>query len=311
MENKRRLGKSNLMLSPVGLGCWQFDSKGYFEKPSGAVIQGIVNTSVKSGVNWFDTAERYGNSEQMLSTVLYYFKTPGSEINIATKWWPMFRTAKNISKTIHDRINNLHPYPISLYQVHNPLSFSSIEKQMQEMSLLWIKGMIKNVGVCNFSAKQMRIAQDVLSWWGIPLASNQVRYNLIDRGIETNGVLDTAKELGISIIASSPLAQGILTGKFHKNPEKLDGVGLRKHSDKFNLTELKKCGKLISLIGVLAVKYDVTSSQIALNWLINKGVFVIPGATTVKQAEENAGSMNFTLSKLDMEMLDRESKIFT
>jgi aryl-alcohol dehydrogenase-like predicted oxidoreductase len=182
---------------------------------------------------------------------------------------------------------------------------------MDNMASLWIKGMIKNVGVCNFSAKQMRVAWEALSWYGIPLASNQVRYNLIDRRIETNGVLDTAKELGVSIIASSPLAQGILTGKFHKNPEKLDGVGLRKYSDKFSQTELKKCEKLISLIGSLAVKYNVTSSQVALNWLIGKGVFVIPGATTVKQAEENAGAMNFTLSKWDMGILDRESKIFT
>ncbi len=310
LTNLRRLGKSELMLSPVGLGCWQFGGDGYFERPTGDVIQGIIDTSVRSGINWFDTAERYGNSEQILSTILYYFKKTDSDVKIATKWWPMFRTAKNISKTIHDRINNLYPYPISLYQVHNPLSFSNIEKQMQEMSLLWIKGMIKNVGVCNFSAKQMRIAQNVLSWWGIPLASNQVRYSLIDRGIETNGVLDTAKELGISIIASSPLAQGILTGRFHKNPEKLDGVGLRKYSDKFSQTELKKCKDLINIIYYLSTKYNVTSSQVALNWLINKGVFVIPGATTVKQAEENAGTMNFTLSKWDMGILDRESNIF-
>jgi diketogulonate reductase-like aldo/keto reductase len=85
---------------------------------------------------------------------------------------------------------------------------------------------------------------------------------------------------------------------------------MRKYSDKFSQTELKRCENLIYLINRLSDRYRVTNSQIALNWLISNGVFVIPGATTVKQAEENAGSMNFTLSKWDMGILDRESNIF-
>jgi len=309
--NLRKLGKSDLILSPVGLGCWQFDSKGYFEKPSNTVIRSIIHTSLISGVNWFDTAEHYGNSEQELSYNLYHCGyVNDNDIKIATKWWPVFRTAKNIRNSIHDRINKLYPYPITLYQVHNPLSFSSIESQMKEMAKLIWKGMVRHVGVCNFSAKQMRTAWKALKEHDVPLVSNQVRYNLVDRSIETNGVLETANELGISIIASSPLAQGILTGKFHDDPGKIESAGMRKYSDKFSQTELKKCKKLIYFLNQLAMDYDVTCSQIALNWLINKGVFVIPGATTIKQATENANAMYFKLSRWEMDLLNEESNIF-
>jgi aryl-alcohol dehydrogenase-like predicted oxidoreductase len=232
------------------------------------------------------------------------------DVKIATKWWPLFRTSRNIRNSIHDRINRLYPYPITLYQVHNPLSFSSIEKQMKEMAKLVWKGMVRHVGVCNFSAKQMRTAWKALKEHDIPLVSNQVRYNLIDRSIETNGVLETANELGISIIASSPLAQGILTGKFHDDPGKIESSGMRKYSDKFSQTELKRCENLIYLINRLSDRYRVTNSQIALNWLISNGVFAIPGATTIKQATENANAMYFKLSIWEMNLLDRESNIF-
>jgi aryl-alcohol dehydrogenase-like predicted oxidoreductase len=159
----------------------------------------------------------------------------------------------------------------------------------------------------------MKNAWEALDKKGIPLASNQVLYSLLNRKIESNGVMEMAKKLGISIIAYSPLAQGLVTGKFHDNPELLKNIGFRKYSSQFKPKGLEKSLPLVKLVQKLAVKYDVTPSQIALNWLIHfhgNTVVAIPGATKEIHAKENTGAMSFKLSKEDMARLDKESSIF-
>ena len=148
---------------------------------------------------------------------------------------------------------------------------------------------------------------------GINLVSNQVPYSLLNRKIETNGVLETAKELGITIIAYSPLAQGMVTGKFHDNPELLKNIGFRKYSSLFKPKGMEKSRPVAELVKKLALKYEATPSQVALNWLIHfhgDTVVAIPGATKAKHAEENTGAMKFKLSAEDMKLLDEVSKGF-
>jgi aryl-alcohol dehydrogenase-like predicted oxidoreductase len=225
----------------------------------------------------------------------------------------MFRTASSIVKTIDDRLACLKPFPIDLYQVHQPYGFSSEVKEMEAMAKLVQAAKIKHVGVSNFSAKQMRSSWETLQKYGISLVSNQVQYSLLKRKIEVNGVLETAKELGITIIAYSPLAQGLVTGKFHDNPELLKNVGFRKHTAMFKPKGLEKSRPVAELVKQLAVKYGATPSQVALNWLINFSgdtVVAIPGATKEKHAEENTGAMKFRLSAEDMQLLDEASKGF-
>jgi len=239
-------------------------------------------------------------------------KKPG-EIKVATKWWPMFRTASNILKTIDQRIKALAPYPIDLYQVHQPWGFSNEKAEMDAMASLVKEHKIRHVGVSNFSAAQMKSAWEALQKHGIQLVSNQVRYNLLDRKIESNGTLQTAKELGITIIAYSPLAQGLVTGKFHDNPELLKNIGMRKYSSPFKPAGLEKSRPLVKTVRELATKYGVTSSQIALNWLINfhgETVVAIPGATKESHAKENAKAMTFSLSQDDLTLLHTKSAIF-
>jgi aryl-alcohol dehydrogenase-like predicted oxidoreductase len=164
-------------------------------------------------------------------------------------------------------------------------------------------GKIRYIGVSNFSAAKMRSAWETLDRLGIPLVSNQVRYNLLDRSIESNGILQTAKELGISIIAYSPLAQGILSGKFHDNPGLLKNIGLRKYTTYFKPSGLVKSKPIILKLKELGMKYNVSPSQIALNWLINfygESVVAIPGSTTVIHAREDAEAMGFKLSEEDL-----------
>lgn len=316
----RPLGKSDLMITPIGLGCWQFSKQKnmagkFWPKMEDDLIKQMVKLSLEGGINWFDTAEVYGNgaSEKALAESLKDIGKKPGEIIVATKWWPMFRTASNILKTIDQRIDALVPYPIDLYQVHQPWGFSNEKAEMEAMAKL-VKGKkIRYVGVSNFSASQMRSAWEALQKHGIQLVSNQVRYNLLDRKIESNGILDTAKELGISIIAYSPLAQGLVTGKFHDNPELLKNLGMRKYSSSFKPAGMEKSRPLVKTVQELAVKYGVSTSQIALNWLItNHGetVVAIPGATKESHAKENAAAMTFSLESEDLSLLDKMSTRF-
>src|SRR5512143_2982127 len=134
----------------------------------------------------------------------------------------------------------------------------------------------------------MRRASDALRRRGLPLAANQVKYSLLDRSIETNGILDTAKELGITIIAYTPLASGLLSGKYHKDPALLNRLpGWRKMRIQ---RKVEPSRPLINAMDEIAARYTVTIAQVALNWVINfKGdsVVAIPGATKVRQAEES------------------------
>jgi aryl-alcohol dehydrogenase-like predicted oxidoreductase len=316
----RRLGQSELMVTPIGLGCWQFSKKSNFAGKFWSfidddMIRMIVQNSLEGGINWFDTAELYGNgvSERSLSVALTSLGKHPGDVIVATKWWPMFRTAGNILNTIGERIDSLHPFPIDLYQVHQPYSFSSETREMEAMAKLVSDGKIRYIGISNFSAEKMRSAWNRLKELGLPLVSNQVRYNLIDRRIESNGILRTAKELGISIIAYSPLGQGILTGKFHDQPELLKNIGMRKYSSPFRSEGLEKSRPLIGLLKELAKKYSVSPSQVALNWLIHfqgDTVVAIPGASRDSHVRENTGAMNFRLSDEDMVAIDRASAIF-
>lgn len=317
----RKLGNSDLMLSPLGLGCWQFSNgKGMVGKFWPALqkedVHKIVQTSLQGGINWFDTAEVYGGgqSEQILANVLEEVgNSEADNAYIATKWWPMFRTAGSISSTINERIRLLNHRTIHLYQVHQPYSFSSVASEMTAMAQLVKQGKIKNVGVSNFSAKKMREADRVLREHGLRLTSNQVKYSLLDRRIEQNGILDTAKELGVAIIAYSPLEQGILSGKFHRNPSLVKSIsGPRKWGAAFRASGMKKSKPLIDVLEQLALQYEASPTQIALNWMIHandKTVFAIPGASKVHHAEENVKAMTFSMTTGEIDSISMISQL--
>jgi len=317
----RRLGQSDLMVSPIGLGCWQFSrGKGiggrYWPSLQESEIIDIIRVSLEGGINWFDTAESYGwgESERSLSRALKALGKSSEEVIIATKWMPFFRRAKSIIQTIDRRINNLNNFRIDLYQIHQPWSFSSARAEMKAMAQLVKYRKIRYIGVSNFSAKRMKIAHDELASLGLSLISNQVRYSLLDRRIEKNGILETAKELGISIIAYSPLAQGLLSGKFHGDPGLIRRrSGYRKYMAAFKSKGLGKSRPVINVLKELAEKYQATPSQIALNWVINfQGdiVVAIPGATSPTQAKDNSGSMRFRMTQDELNYLDRVSTPF-
>ena len=312
----RTLGKTSIKITPIGLGVWQFSQgksfnrwvwKSLTEENQNAIIQAALD----GGINWFDTAELYGSgrSERGLSQALQQAGAADDEVVIATKWNPIGRTASSIPKTIDKRIENLAPYTIDLYQVHNPNSFSKPEDEMAEMAHLVARGLIKSVGVSNFNAGQMLRAHRKLWSFGLPLASNQVKYSLLDRKIEGNGVLESARALGITIIAYSPLEWGLLTGKFHDNPELVKNLPLARRL--VIGRKLEETRPVIEALTEIAAYYEVTPGQVALNWLINFNgdcIVAIPGASKPRHAQESAGVMRFKLSEEELARLDNLTK---
>jgi aryl-alcohol dehydrogenase-like predicted oxidoreductase len=314
---KRRLGKTDLHVTPIGLGCWQFAGNRGFSKmvwnsPLQEEVNKIVKSSLEGGINWFDTAELYGrgSSERALATALCKADIANKDVVIATKWSPFFRTAGNIPHTIDRRVECLAPCKIDLYQIHMPSAFSSIEAQMNAMARLVKEGKIGHIGVSNFSAAQMRRAQDALARHGLPLAANQVKFNLLNRDLEKNGVLEAAKELKISLIAYSPLAQGVLTGKYHNNPESIKKVPFLRRLVLGR--QIEKTRNLIKTIKNIAGAHNCSLSEVVLSWTVNYHgdiILAIPGASTLEHVHQNIGALTLKLTPEEMTNLDKESRL--
>jgi aryl-alcohol dehydrogenase-like predicted oxidoreductase len=314
----RTLGKTNLRISAVGLGTMEFSGGGRgmigsaYPEVEQADKNAIVKAALDGGINWFDTAEFYGKgySEASVATALKSAGKNDQDVVVATKWWPFFRTAGNMAHTIADRIRFLDGYTISLYMVHQPFSFSSVEAEMAAMADLVEAGKIRSVGVSNFGAQRMRRAHQALQARGHSLAANQVLYSLLDRSIEKNGILDTAKELGVTIIAYTPLASGLLTGKYHQQPELIQAKSWLWRS--YMRRRFERSRLLVAALAELGGKYQATAAQVALNWVIHghgETVVTIPGATKVHQARESAGAMQFRLSADDRARLNELSRV--
>ena len=318
MTERRPLGTTDIQISPIGLGCWQFSEGkgvigGFWEALPREEVREIVRVSMEEGINWFDTAEAYGRgaSERCLSRALLELEVEPGEVVVATKWFPFMRTARSLRRTIGDRLRYLSPYAIDLHQIHSPLSLASVKSEMNTMSDLVENGSILTVGVSNFPEGMMRRAHAALAARGHPLVANQVHYSLLRRKIERNGVMEAAKELGITIIAYSPLAQGILSGKFHDDPGSIQSrPGPRKRMPAFRTKGLEKSRPLVETLREIAERHDATPAQVALNWLCafhGDTVVVIPGASNVKQARDNATALDFELSGEELERIDTVS----
>jgi aryl-alcohol dehydrogenase-like predicted oxidoreductase len=313
-SNFRMLGKTDIQISPIGLGTMELGNGGFWQrKLSPALLNEtekshIVQAATDSGINWFDT---YLDVEKTLVSILKQQNKAPGQVVISTKWYPMFKTAKDIKINWDNHIKMLGDYPIDLYYVHLPVSFSSPEAEMEMMADLVEAGKIRSVGVSNFNEKRMRRAFETLRKRGIPLAANQVRYNLLHRNIETNGVLSAARELGLTIVAHTPLCGGLLTGKYHKDPALVKSLPILRKIMIEPLIE-KSC-PLMEVIERIAVNNNVTAAQVAMNWTINFHsdlVVAIPGATSVKQVEANAQAMCFSLTQEELNQINEYSKIF-
>ena len=166
------------------------------------------------------------------------------------------------------------------------------------------QGRIGAIGVSNYSAEEMKKASEILAKRNIPLAVNQVKYSLLTRKIENKGITQMAKKLGVTLLAYSPLAQGLLTGKYNLQ-QKQTPEGARKLDFRFNDRGLEKIAPVIKLLSEIGETYDKTPAQVALNWLMcQDNVIPIPGAKNSRQAMDNAGAMGWQLTTSEVERLE-------
>ncbi|MDX1978119.1 MAG: aldo/keto reductase [Pseudanabaenaceae cyanobacterium bins.68] len=313
MTKIRLGGNSGIDVPTMGIGTWAWGDRcfwAYGKDYQEVDLRRAFDASVEQGLGFFDTAEIYGlgESERLIGRFLKGSKS-GSEVKIASKYMPVpWRTNRqSIKQAISQSLERLQLSAIDLYQVHQPFSFlMSQEDLLATLAEEFKLGRIKAIGVSNYSARQMRQAYEILAKRGVRLATNQVQYSLLSRQVEENGVLDTAAELGIAILAYSPLAQGLLTGKYKsQRPPK----GLRQFDPRFGERGLFTIEPVIKLLRKIGEQYNRSPAQVALNWLIEQGnVIPIPGAKNADQAKHNAGALGWQMQPEDLEGLERVTR---
>jgi aryl-alcohol dehydrogenase-like predicted oxidoreductase len=307
------LGQNGPTVTPLCIGTWAWGDKLFWNYGSDygvEQLQAAFTAALEAGINFFDTAEVYGLglSEQFLAQFMQNTDKP---VQIATKYGPLpWRfTAESVADALTHSLKRLQLEQVLLYQVHWPFTFfMSQETLMNALADEVHRGRIATVGVSNYSAEQMREAHQILAKRGVPLAVNQVRYSLLTRQIESNGIFDTARELGVTILAYSPLAQGLLTGKYSASGSETP-TGARRIDPRFKKDGLQKIEPLISLLRQLGEKHSRTPAQVALNWLIAQGnVIPIAGAKTAQQVQQNAGALGWRLSDDEIAQLEEASR---
>ena len=290
----------------MGLGAWQFGDRVFWsfgQTHNEADIHAAFQISINEGVRFIDTAEVYGmgQSERFLGEMLKAAEQPAL---IATKFFPYpWRVHRWFMKdALKNSLERLGLERVDLYQIHWPSPIVPPETFMDWMADLVKEGLVRTVGVSNFNPNQTVRAYTSLARKGIPLAANQVEYSLLNRTVEKNGLLARCEELGIRVIAYSPIAKGFLTGKY--SAEKLP-PGPRAINAAATLQRVQPLIKLMTRIG--QDHGGKSNAQVALNWCICKGTMPIPGAKNAEQARQNAGALGWKLTPDEVAALDQTS----
>ena len=286
-------------ISRIGLGTWQFGSRewGYGQGYAGQEAHAIVRRAVELGVTLFDTAEIYGfgRSERILGEAIGEDR---ESVFLATKLFPLLPVAPVVEQRAVASANRLGARRLDLYQVHQPNPVVRDGTIMRGMRALQRVGLVSEVGVSNYSLDRWRAAEQAL---GSRVLSNQVRYSLIDRSPE-HDLLPFAESTGHVVIAYSPLAQGLLSGKYDRGNRPSNR--LRAASPLFLPENLDRAGDLIATLREVADAHSATPAQIALAWVIHRpAVVAIPGASSVGQLESNAAAADIDLTEAEYQAL--------
>jgi aryl-alcohol dehydrogenase-like predicted oxidoreductase len=294
-------------ISRIGLGTWQFGATewGYGQQYSDRVAHAIVRRALELGVTLFDTAEIYahGRSERILGDAL---GEDAESVFLATKMFPVVPGAFVVRQRAAASMKRLGVSRLDLYQVHWPNPMVSDGTIMRGMTALQRAGLIGDVGVSNYSLPRWRVAESAL---GGRVLSNQVSYSLVARAPERE-LLPFAEAHDRVLIAYSPLAQGLLSGKFDRESRPTDSV--RVASPNFYTDNLDRAGDLIGTLREVADAHSATPAQIALAWVIHHpAVAAIPGASSVEQLESNAAAAEIQLSDDEYQALNMASARFS
>jgi aryl-alcohol dehydrogenase-like predicted oxidoreductase len=292
---------------PIGIGTWSWGDRLYWGFGHGydkEDLRAVFQFALDAGISFFETSEIYGQGKAEVYLGEFLRETSWNGI-LASKFVsiPWRLRKKALSRALRNSLVRLEQDKIDLYQIHGSLSPVTIETWIDEMVEAVQQGLIEHIGVSDFNRDQLQRAYDHLVKEGVTLASCQHEYSLLNRSVEFSGLLSLCKQLNISFIACSPLAMGILTGKYTpQNPP--SGFRGRKYSPK----HLQIVQPLLKLLKKIGQTHDgKTPAQVAINWLICKGTVPVPGAKTLRQAEENVGAVGWYLDNEEVAALDELS----
>jgi aryl-alcohol dehydrogenase-like predicted oxidoreductase len=305
---QRKLGKEGLQVSALGLGCMGM-STAYGPADEKESLQ-VLHRYLELGGNFLDTAEVYGpyKNEELLGHFLS--EVPRDTVIVATKFG--FRigsdgirgvdsSPENVRRACDASLQRLGIETIDLYYQHRVDPNVPIEETVAAMAELVSQGKVRTLGLSEAGPETLRRAAKVH-----PIAALQSEYSLWTRDVETNGVLDTCRELGITLVPYSPLGRGFLTGTIQKL-EDLDASDWRRTNyPRFEEQALQANLKLAAAVKELAAEKGVTPAQLALAWVLAQGqdLVPIPGTKRVRYLEENMGALNVTLRPADLKRIE-------
>lgn len=304
----RRLGKSDLKISPILMGTWQA-GKEMWVGIEDAQTTSAIRAALEAGITTFDTAEAYGkgHSERVLGAAVSDFR---DRVILATKVFPNHLKAEQVAEACHRSLKNLKTDVIDLYQIHWPAgSFGTravpIAETMGALNQLKEEGKIRAIGVSNFSRRQIEEA----SQYG-RIDSLQPPYSLFWRHVE-NDAMAYCEENNITILAYSSMAQGLLTGKFAKD-HKFQKGDHRAGNRLFIPENFERVHRALDRLGPLAAEKKASLGQLALAWVISHaGACAIAGARSADQATQNAAAAGVSLSNDDLARLDEIGRLVT
>jgi aryl-alcohol dehydrogenase-like predicted oxidoreductase len=324
----RRLGNSDVMVSPIAFGAWAIGGWMWGGAEETASIK-AVQTAFDAGISTIDTAPVYGfgYSEELVAKAMK--NTPRDRYQILTKFglnWESvegefffdstdnngkpikiykWSSKERIIKECEDSLRRLRTDYIDLYQIHWPDSTTPINETFEAVQRLIDQGKVRAAGVCNYNVAQVDEALRT-----IELVSNQVPYSLIFRDIE-KGALPQAIEKGLGIIVYSPLQRGLLTGKIKPGHHFIEGdtrEGNRFYTDE----NIRRTNELLEQIKPIAEAHNATLAQVILYWTMHRpGIAcVLAGARNEKQVADNAKALNLNLNWEEMNKITTLSNSF-
>jgi len=308
---KMNLGSQGLTVPNIGLGCMGmtgFQEAHMYGQADEQEAIATIHRSLELGGNFLDTADLYGpfKNEQLIA------KAMGERRNdyiLASKFgweidddnnvtWAINGKKDYVKKSIERSLKNLNTDYIDLYYLHRLDKNTPIEETVEAMSELVKEGKIGYIGLSEVSSETVRRAHAVH-----PITAVQTEYSLFERTVEERGVLDTLKELGIGFVAYSPLGRGFLTGQI-KSLDDLPENDFRRGIPRFQEAYFHKNIELVEAIEAMAKEKSVTSSQLALAWIMSKGILPIPGTKRRKYLEQNLAATLIDLSPPELERID-------
>jgi aryl-alcohol dehydrogenase-like predicted oxidoreductase len=311
MMHTRKLGNSDLNITPVGFGAWAIGGAGYdfgWGPQEDADSIAAIHRALELGVNWIDTAAVYGigHSEEVVARALKTWKGPRPYIftKCAMRWDAQGRVSKlhkrdSILKECDDSLRRLQTDVIDLYQIHWPPEDNGpdVEESWQAMADLQQQGKVRWVGVSNYSVDQMKRLEKIA-----PITSDQPPYSLLRRKIEAD-VLPYCEQRDIGTIIYSPMLSGLLTGAMTKErAANLPADDWRTRNPEFREPKLSKNLELVERMRAVGKRYNRTPGEVAIAWTLRLPAVTgaIVGARNAKQAEGVMSAGELTLSRADI-----------